>query len=138
MSVGRLGFPSDEHSGFTEVAARRIHKHNRTKITRVGLKAAHLKSLFVATVFSVSHFGIGHIAGAWEGERHQIVVWQQTTERVQYFPHSGLAIPNVARFIYLEDALFNWETYENLKKDREVPQYMMRPPMGHFDKKKGP
>jgi hypothetical protein len=138
MFVGRLGFPSDEHSGFSEVMARRVHKHNRVKTARLGLKAAHLKTLFAATVFSASNLGIGPGAEAWEGEWDQIVVSQQTTERVQYFPHSGLAIPNVTRFIYLEDEPVNWETYENLKKKREVPRYMMRPPMGHFDKRNGP
>lgn len=138
MFVGRLDFTSDEHSRSTEVVACRVRKHNRIEPARIGLKAVHLKTLFAATVFSVSNFGIGSEARDWEGERYQMVVWQQTTERVQYFPHSGLAIPNVARFIPLEDELFNWETYENLKKDREVPRYMMRPPIGHFDKKNGP
>lgn len=138
MFVARLGFTSDKHPGFSEVVARRIRKHSRVETARLGLKAAHLKTLFAATVFSVCNFGIGPGAEAWEGDWHQTVVWQQTTERVQYFPHPGLAVPNVTRFIYLEDELLNWETYENLKKDQEVPRYMMRPPIGHFDKKNGP
>lgn len=138
MFVGRLNFTSDEDSGFSNVVARRGRKHSKVESARLGLKAAHLKTLIAATMFSVSNFGIGPGAEAWEGERDQLVVWQQTTEPFQYIPHSRLAIPSVTRFIYLEDELVNWETYENLKKDREVPRYMMRPPIGHFDKKKKP
>lgn len=100
--------------------------------------AFNFKALFgLAAVLALS-FGCSLGAQAREAKWDGTAAWQNTWERHKYVFFSDPARTSITESFHLKIENFDWNTYQDLRTKGQIPRYMMRPPIGIFDRKGEP